>query len=158
MWPGGAGGASWGATSVCQAPLPQSVPLALHRNLILKMVTLGILCYHWLGRRVGTLKDQVRGGPGGAGEAEGPRGSRVRDAGVPLTAAPRQPSPDWPGPRAGWSRAPTGWAAGGGARAWAEPPLFQCWETFVGQELYRLLVLDFLFTLLDTFFGELVWR
>lgn len=67
------------------------VYVAICRNLILKMVTLGILCYHWLGRRVGTLKDQ-------------------------------------------------------------------CWETFVGQELYRLLVLDFLFTLLDTFFGELVWR
>ncbi|XP_025715447.1 transmembrane channel-like protein 6 isoform X5 [Callorhinus ursinus] len=67
------------------------VYVAVCRNLILKMVILGILCYHWLGRRVGTLKDQ-------------------------------------------------------------------CWENFVGQELYRLVVLDFIFVLLDTLFGELVWR
>ncbi|XP_007462454.1 PREDICTED: transmembrane channel-like protein 6 [Lipotes vexillifer] len=67
------------------------VYVAICRNLILKVVTLGILCYHWLGRRVGTLKDQ-------------------------------------------------------------------CWEDFVGQELYRLMVMDFIFTLLDTLLGELVWR
>ncbi|XP_027968641.1 transmembrane channel-like protein 6 isoform X9 [Eumetopias jubatus] len=67
------------------------VYVAVCRNLILKMVILGILCYHWLGRRVGTLKDQ-------------------------------------------------------------------CWENFVGQELYRLVVLDFVFVLLDTLLGELVWR
>ncbi|XP_037349762.1 transmembrane channel-like protein 6 [Talpa occidentalis] len=67
------------------------VYVAICRNLILKMVILGILCYHWLGRRVATLKDQ-------------------------------------------------------------------CWEDFVGQELYRLMVMDFIFTLLDTLFGELVWR
>ncbi|XP_060058816.1 transmembrane channel-like protein 6 isoform X2 [Erinaceus europaeus] len=67
------------------------VYVAICRNLILKMVILGILCYHWLGRRVNTL---------------------------------------------------------GG----------QCWEDFVGQELYRLMVMDFIFTLLDTVFGELVWR
>ncbi|XP_022379044.1 transmembrane channel-like protein 6 [Enhydra lutris kenyoni] len=67
------------------------VYLAICRNLIFKMAILGILCYHWLGRRVGTLKNQ-------------------------------------------------------------------CWENFVGQELYRLTVLDFIFVLLDTLFGELVWR
>lgn len=67
------------------------VYVAVCRNLILKMVILGILCYHWLGRRVGALRDQ-------------------------------------------------------------------CWENFVGQELYRLMVLDFIFILLDTLFGELVWR
>ncbi|XP_045840123.1 transmembrane channel-like protein 6 isoform X2 [Meles meles] len=67
------------------------VYLAICRNLIFKMTILGILCYHWLGRRVGTLKDQ-------------------------------------------------------------------CWENFVGQELYRLTVLDFIFVLLDTLFGELLWR
>ncbi|XP_039082205.1 transmembrane channel-like protein 6 [Hyaena hyaena] len=67
------------------------VYVAVCRNLILKMVILGVLCYHWLGRRVGTLRDQ-------------------------------------------------------------------CWENFVGQELYRLMVLDFIFVLLDTLFGELVWR
>ncbi|XP_066237486.1 transmembrane channel-like protein 6 isoform X7 [Saccopteryx leptura] len=67
------------------------VYVAICRNLILKTVILGILCYHWLGRRVGTLEDQ-------------------------------------------------------------------CWENFVGQELYRLMVMDFIFMLLDTLFGELVWR
>ncbi|XP_029782590.1 transmembrane channel-like protein 6 isoform X1 [Suricata suricatta] len=67
------------------------VYVAVCRNLILKMVILGVLCYHWLGRRVGALRDQ-------------------------------------------------------------------CWENFVGQELYRLTVLDFIFVLLDTLFGELVWR
>ncbi|XP_047562450.1 transmembrane channel-like protein 6 [Lutra lutra] len=81
----------------CLAALEQQdspvleVYLAICRNLIFKMAILGILCYHWLGRRVGTLKDQ-------------------------------------------------------------------CWENFVGQELYRLTVLDFIFLLLDTLFGELVWR
>ncbi|MEJ1269249.1 transmembrane channel-like gene family 6 [Cricetulus griseus] len=65
--------------------------LCLHRSLILKMAVLGVLCYHWLGRRVAKLQ------------------------------AP-------------------------------------CWEDFVGQELYRFLVVDFIFTLLDSLFGELVWR
>ncbi|NXK47401.1 TMC6 protein, partial [Chauna torquata] len=34
----------------------------------------------------------------------------------------------------------------------------ECWETCVGQDLYRFMVMDFIFTLLDTVFGELVWR
>lgn len=65
--------------------------LHLYRNLILKMAVLGVLCYHWLGRRVATLQGE-------------------------------------------------------------------CWEDFVGQDLYRLMVVDLLFTLLDSLFGELVWR
>ncbi|XP_054832982.1 transmembrane channel-like protein 6 isoform X2 [Eublepharis macularius] len=67
------------------------VYIAICRNLILKMVVLGLLCYHWLSRKVTSSK-------------------------------------------------------------------IKCWETFVGQELYRLVVMDFIFTLLDTFFGELIWR
>uniref|UniRef100_U3KCD2 Transmembrane channel-like protein n=1 Tax=Ficedula albicollis TaxID=59894 RepID=U3KCD2_FICAL len=34
----------------------------------------------------------------------------------------------------------------------------ECWETCVGQDLYRFTVMDFIFTLLDTLFGELIWR
>ncbi|XP_037664394.1 transmembrane channel-like protein 6 isoform X2 [Choloepus didactylus] len=65
--------------------------VAVCRNLLLKVAILGVLCYHWLGRRLGALKGQ-------------------------------------------------------------------CWETVVGQELYRFMVVDFIFALVDTFFGELVWR
>ncbi|XP_069511357.1 transmembrane channel-like protein 6 isoform X2 [Ambystoma mexicanum] len=67
------------------------VYIAICRNLILKMVILGVLCFHWLGRKVIYLENK-------------------------------------------------------------------CWETFVGQELYRFVVMDFIFTLLDTFFGDLVLR
>ncbi|CAM5155369.1 unnamed protein product [Eretmochelys imbricata] len=68
------------------------VYVAICRNLILKMVVLGLLCYHWLSRK---------------------RGYYLED---------------------------------------------ECWETSVGQELYRFVVMDFVFTLLDTFLGELLWR
>ncbi|KAM6344551.1 LOW QUALITY PROTEIN: transmembrane channel-like protein 6 [Alca torda] len=67
------------------------VYMAICRNLILKMVVLGLLCYQWLSRRVVCSTEE-------------------------------------------------------------------CWETCVGQDLYRFVVMDFIFTLLDTLFGELVWR
>ncbi|NXF34747.1 TMC6 protein, partial [Nyctibius bracteatus] len=65
--------------------------VAICRNLLLKMVVLGLLCYQWLSRRVVCSTEE-------------------------------------------------------------------CWETCVGQDLYRFMVMDFIFTLLDTVFGELVWR
>ncbi|XP_045902599.1 transmembrane channel-like protein 6b [Micropterus dolomieu] len=45
-------------------------------------------------------------------------------------------------------------------RVAADPKIIKltCWESFVGQELYRFLLMDFIFTLLDTLFGELLWR
>ncbi|XP_007891932.1 transmembrane channel-like protein 5 isoform X2 [Callorhinchus milii] len=32
----------------------------------------------------------------------------------------------------------------------------ECWETFVGEDLYRLVVMDFIFSLLGSFFGEFI--
>ncbi|XP_068606810.1 transmembrane channel-like protein 6b [Brachionichthys hirsutus] len=45
-------------------------------------------------------------------------------------------------------------------RVAADPGLIglKCWESFVGQELYRFLLMDLFFTLLDTLFGEFLWR
>ncbi|GAB0197564.1 transmembrane channel-like protein 6 [Grus japonensis] len=73
-----------------ESPVVQ-VYVAICRNLILKMVILGLLCYQWLSRRLICSTEE-------------------------------------------------------------------CWETCVGQDLYRFVVMDFIFTLLDTLFGELVWR
>ncbi|XP_015679649.2 transmembrane channel-like protein 6 [Protobothrops mucrosquamatus] len=67
------------------------VYVAISRNLILKMIILGLLSYHWLSWKVTSSE-------------------------------------------------------------------IQCWETFVGQELYRLMVIDLIFILLDVIFGELIWR
>ncbi|XP_041789823.1 transmembrane channel-like protein 6b [Chelmon rostratus] len=45
-------------------------------------------------------------------------------------------------------------------RVAADPKIIglKCWESFVGQELYRFLLMDLIFTLLDTLFGEFLWR
>ncbi|KAM8879853.1 transmembrane channel-like protein 6b isoform 1-T2 [Spinachia spinachia] len=45
-------------------------------------------------------------------------------------------------------------------RVAADPKIIglKCWESFVGQELYRFLLMEFIFTLLDTLFGEFLWR
>ncbi|NXD17981.1 TMC6 protein, partial [Nothocercus nigrocapillus] len=74
----------------CESPVLE-VYVAVGRNLLLKSVLLGLLCYQWLSR-----------------------------SGVCAAEA--------------------------------------CWETCVGQDLYRFAVMDFVFALLDTVFGELLWR
>ncbi|KAM8945680.1 transmembrane channel-like protein 6 [Pelodytes ibericus] len=67
------------------------VYIAICRNLILKIVILGVLCFHWLSRKTKYMENK-------------------------------------------------------------------CWETFVGQELYRFVIMDLVFNLLDTVLGELLWR
>lgn len=154
----GWGGGRWpGAGPLFPGSPSLSAPrlLVLCRNLIFKMAILGILCYHWLGRRVGTLQDQVREAPGARR-----RGcSAARDGGAGPSPAGWVVCLARSGRGAGPLGGPPGWAgAGAAASPGAEAGLFQCWENFVGQELYRLTVLDFIFVLLDTLFGELVWR
>lgn len=39
-----------------------------------------------------------------------------------------------------------------------EPEISQCWENYVGHTFYRLVIVDFIFLLLSTFFGEFVRR
>lgn len=84
---------SWGFLG-CNLCLPRHPSLSLcapypHRNLIFKMVILGILCYHWLGRRVGAMKDQVRVGLYGAGgSVRGCPGPRDGGAGVAPHSSP----------------------------------------------------------------------
>ncbi|KAM9296772.1 transmembrane channel-like protein 6 [Gastrophryne carolinensis] len=67
------------------------VYVAICRNLLLKTVILGVLCYHWLVRKAKYLENT-------------------------------------------------------------------CWETLLGQELYRFVIMDLIFTLLDTLFGEYLLR
>ncbi|KAM3923687.1 transmembrane channel-like protein 6 [Leptodactylus fuscus] len=67
------------------------VYIAICRNLLLKVVVLGVLCYHWLMRKAKYME-------------------------------------------------------------------YKCWETFVGQELFRFVIMDLIFNMLDTLFAELLWR
>ncbi|XP_072259522.1 transmembrane channel-like protein 6 [Pyxicephalus adspersus] len=67
------------------------VYIAICRNLMLKIVILGVLCYHWLKRK--------------ANHSE-----------------------------------------------------YKCWETLLGQEFYRFVIMDLIFNLLDTLFGEQLLR
>ncbi|XP_076844721.1 transmembrane channel-like protein 6 isoform X2 [Brachyhypopomus gauderio] len=39
-----------------------------------------------------------------------------------------------------------------------DEPQTDCWETFVGQELYRFLIMDNIFAVLYIIFGEFIWR
>ncbi|XP_040438188.1 transmembrane channel-like protein 6 isoform X4 [Falco naumanni] len=107
------------------SPVAQ-VYVAICRNLILKMVVLGLLCYQWLSRKVVcSMEEESRGG----GETLLPAECHDR------------------------------------LKRWSCDNLMKfhtakckCWETCVGQDLYRFVVMDFIFTLLDMLFGELVWR
>ncbi|KAL6476296.1 hypothetical protein MHYP_G00147950 [Metynnis hypsauchen] len=68
--------------------------VSIIRNLFLKVSTLGVLCYRWMGS-IANPKNGTR---------------------------------------------------------------LECWETFVGQDLYRFLLMDLIFGVLHTIFGDFLWR
>lgn len=116
-WLSGVGDPAW------LPGLPFSSNFCPHRNLILKMVTLGILCYHWLGRRVEALQDQVRA----AWTLASPGSGLVGGLGCPARGGGGE---EWSEGRA-WPGAPV-------VGPWDGRSLEYAWPTGLGRALGRV--------------------
>lgn len=63
-----------------------------------------------------------------------------------------------PRPGSYTTEGPSGWVRGGWGPGVTGPPLLQCWESAVGEELYKLSAFNFLLTVAFAFFVSLPRR
>lgn len=134
--------------------------LLFPRNLLLKVSVIGVLCFRWLGRIA--VEPESRGLQ--VGSIFSLRAKRNFPAHCCIPT--KMLHLEW----YNFKCAATALCCFNLVRNSLEPSFvgfchvcfsfffLQCWENIVGQELYRLLLMDFVFTVLYTLLGEFLWR